>query len=173
MAHETVTNEKPFHLPISVVTVADLGRMIAEIEALDDFLQQASIRKPGSSMTLPKTTKQCEELIEENGLNILQTTDRKYLLEFLTKIREKAPVLHISFSAEPSAKVLQKLVSYVRKDIHPVGLLSVGLQPTIGAGCVLRTTNKYFDFTLRKSLETKRNDLIQYIGSHNKQEATK
>lgn len=153
-----------FHLPLGVATVGDLGRMIEEIESLDDFLAQAAIRTAGTPVTLPKISKLCEEMVEENGLNMLQAGDRTYIRTFLHKIKDQAPVIHMSFSSEASARFTQKIVEYLRKDIHPVALLSLGLQPNIGAGCVLRTRNKYFDLTLRKNLEAKRADLIEYLG---------
>jgi hypothetical protein len=34
-------------------------------------------------------------------------------------------------------------------------LVRVGLQPNIGAGCVVRTTNKSFDFSLRRFFDSK------------------
>jgi F0F1-type ATP synthase delta subunit len=170
MAHETTASEKSFSLPMGVVTVADLGRMIEEVDALDNFMAQAAIRTPGTAVVLPKISKLCEDLISSNKLNMLTEKDRKDLLHVLGEIKTKAPVLHFSFSAEPSAKFLQKIVEYLRANIHPVTLISVGLQPSIGAGCVVRTTNKYFDFTLRKSLAAKRNDLVAYLQSDGKKQ---
>ena len=62
----------------------------------------------------------------------------------------------MSFSADPSVTFLTKLMTWLRQEIHPQVLLTVGLQPTIGAGCILRTTNRYFDFSLRQDFANKR-----------------
>ena len=164
MAHEAPAT-KPFVLPMGVVTAADLGRMISEVQALDNFMADAAIRTPGSNVVLPKISKLCEELITTNGLNMLTEKDRQALLHVLNEVKAKAPVIHMSFSAEPSAKFLQKIVEYARNNIHPAVLLQVGLQPSIGAGSAVRTTNKYFDFTLRKSLAAKRADLVAYLST--------
>jgi hypothetical protein len=60
--------------------------------------------------------------------------------------------MHMSFSSEPSQLFLVKLVTWLRQEINPYTLVTVGLQPNIGAGCILRSLNKYFDLSLRQSL---------------------
>jgi F0F1-type ATP synthase delta subunit len=86
----------------------------------------------------------------------------------------------MSFSAEPSTVFMQKMTDYVRQNIHPQALLQVGLQPNIGAGFMLRTTNKYYDFSLRSVLKTKHDELMHNLrsvqadstGTESKEEAT-
>lgn len=152
-------------LPISIVTKADVGRLLQEVSAVDDFLEQATIRQPGTALKLPKTTRTVEELVTSNKLNLLVETDRKSLIAFLTQVREKAPEIHMSFSAEPSVAFMQKLASYFREHIHPQTLIQIGLQPTIGAGFMMRTTNKYYDFSLRTALKAKHQILMDNIRS--------
>ena len=50
-------------------------------------------------------------------------------------------------------------MAWLRREIHPVVLLTVGLQPSIGAGCIVRSTNKQFDFSLREDF-LKKHDLL-------------
>lgn len=157
------TTQTTLILPVSIVTKADVGRIEREVAAVDDFLEQATIRQPGTAVTLPKTTKVIDEIISVNKLNLLVAAERKALLQFLNQTREKAPELHMSFSAEPSPAFLQKLTTYLRQHIHPQTLLQVGLQPTIGAGFMLRTTNKYYDFSLRTTLKSKHEILMHNV----------
>jgi F0F1-type ATP synthase delta subunit len=152
-----------FVIPSAVITPADLGRILVEVESLDTFLEEAAIRKPGTTVTLPKISKLCENLIEDNKVNMFEPTERARLIAFLNGVKETAPVLHMSFNADPPAKFLQKIMDYLRKNIHPAVMLNVGLQPNIGGGCILRTTNKQFDFTLRKNLESKSDELVKYL----------
>ena len=156
MAHE----QTEFHLPVTTVTVVDVGRLQRELEALDGFLAQAKARESGEAVAMPKTTKTFEEFAKQNGLQLHQEADRAKLAEFLESIRQNAPVIHVSFSAEPSAVAIQKIITWFRAEIDPLVLLQVGLQPSIAAGCVLRTTNKYFDFTMRKHFYENRQMLI-------------
>lgn len=150
-------------LPVSVVTVADVGRLMREAEAVDGFLNQAAVRQPGTAVQLPKTSHLLEEIVSGNNLNMLQQTDRKTLLDFLKSIRMKAPVLHVSFNTDPSPVFLQRLITWIRQQMHPHILLQVGLHPNIGAGCVVRTTNKFFDFSLRHKFTQQRKLLIDKL----------
>jgi hypothetical protein len=58
---------------------------------------------------------------------------------------------------------MAKLTAWLRTNIHPTLLITVGLQPGIGAGCVVRTANKYFDLSLGKSFVKKRELLMQRL----------
>ncbi len=163
MVPETATSK--LMLPISVIGKVDLGRLLKEVSDIDDFLEQATIRQPGTALKLPKMTKSVEEVVTTNKINLLVEADRRALLTFLTDIRKNAPEIHMSFSAEPSASFIQKIITYLRENIHPHVLLQVGLQPTIGAGFMMRTTNKYYDFSLRTTLKGKNQILIDNIRS--------
>lgn len=157
---DKLTPVAQLRLPMQLVTRSDAGRLAREAETVDNFMRQAAIRQPGSAMQLPKTTSLFEEVVSTNKLNLLKENDRKYLQEFLLAIRSSAPVLHISFSCEPSPIFQQKLVTWLRQQLHPFVLLQIGLYPNIGAGCVVRSTNKYFDFSLRQRFMAQRELLI-------------
>ncbi len=164
MEHDAGKSEQPL-LPISIVTKVDVGRLLKEVSAIDDFLEQAAIRQPGTALKLPKTTRIIDELVTANSVNLLTENERKALIQFLTAVLEKAPEIHMSFSTEPSTTFIHKLTEYLRQNIHPHILLQVGLQPTIGAGFMMRTTNKYYDFSLRTTLKAKHQILIDNIRS--------
>ncbi len=151
------------NLPTSVVSRVDLGRLVREVKALDDFLRQAAIRTPGSPAKLPRTSRLLDEIVTVNQLNPLLVQDRTRLLSFLAAVKAQGPVLHMSFSADPSPLFTNKLVDWLRREIHPFALLQVGLQPTIGAGCILRTTSKQFDFSLRQRFASQHEVLIKKL----------
>ncbi len=158
----------PFQLPIGVVTRGDVRRLVQEATAIDDFLRQAAIRQSGSSLTLPKSSQLLKDFLDINKLNMLQTADRQRVASKLEKVYASAPLLHMSFATDPSPLFLSKLMTWLRQQIHPDVLLQIGLQPSLGAGCVLRTTNKYFDFSLRQRFADQRKvltDLLREAGS--------
>lgn len=161
MAHD---NEAPaIVLPLQVVTRSDLGRMLREAEAIEDFLHQAAIRKAGTALQLPRTTQSLQEFLTANNLNLLQPADRQFVISELQKVYGQGPVLHMSFSVDPSTLFLQKLISWLRQQIHPQIILQIGLQPNQGAGCIVRTTNKYFDLSLRQRFTDKRDLLVSML----------
>jgi len=150
-------------LPVSIVSPVDIGRLVREIDAVDNFLREAAIRQPGTKIKMPRTSRLMDELVLVNKLNILMEPDRVRLAEFLRSIKTEAPIMHFSFSADPSPIFTQKLMTWLRREIHPLVLIRVGLQPNIGAGCTLRTNNKYFDFSLRQHFKQSREILAQRL----------
>lgn len=148
-------------LPLMVVGPVDVGRLIRELEVIDNHLLQARLRN--TEPRLPRATHLMEQTVELNKLNLLQAADRKRLQELLMTVREQAPVLHVSFSADPSAAFIEKLMAWLRREIHPVVLLTIGLQPNIGAGCIVRSTNRQFDCSLRQDFLEKRDLLMSKI----------
>lgn len=154
-----------FSLPLSVVSRVDVGRLLREVESIDDFLSQSAIREPGTQMKLPKTSRLFDEIMQINNINVLREDERKRLHDFLVGVKANAPVLHMSFSADASPQFTQRLITWLRSELHPLVLLQLGLQPNIGAGCVVRTTNKYFDFSLRTRFKSKSDELAALMKS--------
>ncbi len=154
---------RTLQLPTALSSPTDVRRLLREVEAADDFMMQAAIRAPGQSMKMPKTSRLLDEMATGNNLNMLRQEDRAQLRAFLVSVKDNAPVLHISFGVDPSPLFMQKLVDYLRHEIHPFVTVSTGLQPAIGAGCVVRSTNKYFDFSLRQRFSNRRNLLMEKL----------
>jgi len=138
-------------LPPLVMTPGDVARLRRELAALEAYLHASALRAPGQPTGhLPKTSRLLEELATVNAMNLLDGRVREHLAAFLELLATRAPVVHISFAVDPSPAFLQKIVQWFRQNVQPQVLVRVGLQPTIAAGCVVRTTNKYFDFSLRR-----------------------
>lgn len=114
-------------------------------------------------MQPPKLTRVLNQLAAENNINLLELTERTKLSNALGELYKHAPSLHISFAAEPSPKALEKLVVWIRNNIHPQALIQVGLQPSIAAGCFLRTPNQTFDMSLRANLKKSEPQLLKLI----------
>jgi F0F1-type ATP synthase delta subunit len=150
-------------LPPSLVTPSDISRLLSELEVIEDKMLQQKARKSDDAKSLPTLSKRLESVVDLNKFDLLQPEDRQALKAFLLDIKQKAPLLHISFSSEPSTTFLDKLVVWLRREINPHVLLSIGLQPAIGAGCIVRTTNKYFDLSLRQTFIAKRPLLLEQI----------
>jgi hypothetical protein len=150
-------------LSVSISTPGDVGRLGLELEMIENHMLQLKVREAGGHVTLPALSMRMEELIAHNKLNLLHPGDRNALKAFLLDVTEKAPRLHISFSTEPTPAFLTQLTAWLRREINPVVLFSVGLQPAIGAGCMIRTTNKYFDLSLRQTFVHQRPLLLAQI----------
>lgn len=158
-----MARKETLKLPALVARPADVGRLLRELEALDEKMLQSKLRTGKAPESLPRTSSLMEQIAEINELDLLHVTDRHELHSFLKAVHDKAPVFHMSFNADPSTAVIEKVITWFRTEVHPQILLNVGLQPNLGAGSVLRTTNKVFDLSLRQDFARKRDVLMQKL----------
>ncbi len=154
-------------LPVSIISLIDLGRLQRELNALADFTAQLAVREAGSQPRLPKTSRNLEELAKLNNVNLLIEEERKKLESNLKDLRSRAPIVHISFSSDPPNNFLSKIITWFRDEIDPQLFLQIGLQPSIAAGCIIRTPNKQFDFSLRRHFNQHRQLLIDKLAQGN------
>ncbi len=131
-------------LPDSIASPLEFGQIMRELFALDQFLGASR----GSSK-LPFTSPALNKIIKQADINPLSTADRQRLTNQLQFVRRTAPIVQISFASEPSKQALRALVNWFRENGHPNTLISVGIQPNIAGGCVVRTSSKEFDFSLQ------------------------
>ncbi|HUC89638.1 MAG TPA: hypothetical protein VMR45_02450 [Patescibacteria group bacterium] len=162
MAHEPTAGKQP-SLPDLIFGVSEIRRLRRELETLEDYLRQANIREAGKQAPLPRVSKTLESLAAENNFQLLKADHRQRLAKFLEILEQHAPSVHISFAVDPSGAFTAKLVNWMRGNIHPYVLVETGLQPTIAAGCIMRTTNKVFDFSLRNRFVEAQSTLAQAL----------
>lgn len=156
-------NQEGITLPVGIVSPTDIARLTREIEGIDNFFRDQKIRSGGESNAMPRMSKLMDQLAVENKINLLVEADRNKILTILEQLHKSAPILHISFSVDPPGAYVQKVVSWLRRNVHQYALVTVGLQPNIGAGCVVRTTNKMFDFSLREFFAEKRDFFVEKL----------
>jgi len=154
---------EPLKLNSAIINRGDLHRILRELNSLDDFLVGAKVRSPGTNVQMPKTSKLLEQLAADNQMQLFDQAQRQSLFNQLKELDLHAPSLHISFAAEPSPKTMQPIVAWLRENIHPQVMLSVGYQPKIAAGCVLRTPNKIIDMSLGAYLQKQTPMLSQLL----------
>jgi len=147
-------NENKIILPSTIVSPTDIARLVREVETVDDYFRQIEIR--GQEKTAPRMSKLLDSTIAANQLSIEDSASRDRIVQGLQTVQASAPIMHISFSVDPPGSHVQSLVTWLRKNIDSNVLVTVGLQPNIGAGCVVRTTNKIFDLSLREYFTSKR-----------------
>lgn len=161
MEHDVLAGLK---VPALITSPTDVARLRREISAMHEYLAQQKLRPTGQPVALPpKVSLLLDELATSNKLNLLDIATRQNLIAFLSDIAKNAPVLHISFATDPPPAFLEKVVLWLRQNVHSSVLVQVGIQPTIAAGCVVRTTNKYFDLSLRRSFAKHGTDLIKAL----------
>jgi G3E family GTPase len=153
-------------LPPALVTRADLSRLVRDIEAIDNELEAQKARNHATGQSgyhVPTFSKSLADFAELNKLDLADDQLRMLLKDQMKVMKEKAPVLHMTFAVEADAASLGKIIEYVRKEIHPQALLSVGLQPALVGGVYLRTPNHVHDFSVRGRLASAHSVIAQDI----------
>jgi hypothetical protein len=160
------TYEK-YVLPSSVVTKIDILRLVSEAEWVDNEMAAAAVRNKAATaeQTQPVISGQLTEFLSQNQLSIHTNSERSSLLKQLRLLKEKAPVLHMTFAVTADMESLQQLASWVRSSIHPQAVIAVGLQPALVAGVYLRTPNHVLDLSVRGALEGRHGLLVQELES--------
>jgi hypothetical protein len=151
-------------LPPTLITKADLARLVREVEALDNDLeaQKARARATGQQgYRLPVISQSLNDFTELNKLDLANDQARMLLKEQLKIMKDKAPVMHMTFAVEADPESLQYLARYIREQLHPLTLLHVGLQPALVGGVYLRTPNHVHDFSVRSQLAKSRGVIQQ------------
>lgn len=153
----------PIHLPVGVVSTGDVRRLRREVADMEDTLQAMRLRTNSPIAKLPRLSRALEEFASTNRLNFLLPEDRKHAAIFLDNVLAKAPVIHISFAAEASRRFTTELMLWLRANFDSEILAEIGLEPNIAAGCIVRTQNKVFDFSLMQHLHNTESILMQKI----------
>jgi hypothetical protein len=152
-------------LPDNLITPTDLAKVIKEIDSIDSFMVEAKDRAPGKPVTLPKTSKPLEDVAKLNNISLLDKEDRRKLKQELTGLLDNPLKVRISFASNPSGTFKHQVVSWLRREVHPAVFVEVGLQPSMIAGCVLKTKNKVFDMSLRGRLNLNTSSLSETLNN--------
>jgi F0F1-type ATP synthase delta subunit len=149
-------------LPTAIASRQDITNVHRELRLFDDAAMQSVMRHENPVKYSPISAK-LRSLVQQNQIDLRDDGARKKLLSSLDALKNSAPTIHISFPNEPTPEALQKLVSWLRKEIDPRIVIRVGVQPTLAAGVMVRTPNHQFDFSLRQHLHKNRDKLIEVL----------
>lgn len=158
-------NYTDFMLPPSVVARVDVARMVDDAERVDNALTTASVReKTGVTDTVTMTlSEQLSVFLEVNGLVFETGQQRSALIKQLRILKDRVPVVHMTFAVEADRESLGQLVSWLREHVHKQAVIAVGLQPALVAGVYLRTPNHVHDLSLKAKLEGSRDLLVKEL----------
>ena len=151
-------------LPSALISRADLARLVREVEAVDSALETQKVKNDGQgNYRLPTMSQSLGDFLAINKIDLTDDHGRMTLKEQLIKLKDKAPVIHMTFATSADPEALQDLVDWVRKELHPQALISVGLQPSLIGGVYMRTPNHVYDFSMRSRMQGKREILVGAI----------
>lgn len=156
-----------FVVPANLVTKVDVSRMVTEAERVDNELTEADVRqKTGGQQTAqPILSEQLTEFLNQNKLSLENSHERSALIKQLRQLKDKVPIIHMTFSVTADRHSLEELALWLRNSVHPQAVIDVGLQPGLVAGVYLRTPNHVHDFSLKAKLDGSRGVLTKELES--------
>ncbi len=165
MTHATAKTHEDYVLPPSIVTRVDLSRLVRELEWVDNELTTAEVRVKanGQQQSTPTISSSLEEFLVQNQLTLQTGQERSELIKQARLLKDKAPTVHMTFAVPADSESLQHIAQWLRKEVHPQALVSVGLQPALVAGVYLRTPNKVHDFSMRAMLKNSQGILVKQL----------
>lgn len=135
-------------LPAGIVGQSDVKRLLRELENYEETAHQRSLTKNRGIKSRPRYHSQLlQEVAADFSLKIDRQNDRKTLISFLNNIKSSSPTLNVYFATEPTNSAVQQLISWFRTEIHPATLLEIHIRPSILGGCIIRSSNKVFDYS--------------------------
>jgi len=155
-----------FGLPPSIVTKVDVSRMINELESVDNQLTAMAVRARTTrppNQTPPILSDQLTDFLKQNKLDIDTGRERRLLIQQLRLLKDKMPVIHMTFAVTADRESLSQLVHWLRTSVHAQAVISVGLQPALVAGVYMRTPNHVHDFSLRAALARSHEALVKEL----------
>ena len=161
--NETTVSYQTFTLPMSVVSHRDLSRLVSDVERLDNERTAAMVRAKAGAPEQPglPPSGPLSDFLAANQLSVESPQDCSQLLRELRLLKDKAPVLHLTFASPADQDSLQQLAQWARASVHPQAILAVGVQPALIAGVYVRTTNQVRDLSARAHLSASRSVLVK------------
>lgn len=167
MSDTELKTYETFVLPPTVVSRVDVSRLVSEVERVDGELTAAAVRnkiKEGEQPT-PVLSEQLSDFLTQNKLALSDSHERSRLVKELRQLKDKAPVIHMTFATTADPESLGQLADWLRKSVHPQAVISVGIQPNLVAGVYLRTPNHVHDLSLKTKLAQSRGLLVEEMES--------
>lgn len=160
-------NGMSFTLPPSIVSKADVARLVIEVESIDNEQTTEAVREKVGVTGHPETvlSEQLSDFLAQNQLTIGTGPERSELIKQLRLLKENAPVIHMTFAVPADRDSLRRLVDWLRSSVHPQAVVSIGLQPALVAGVSIRTTNRVYDLSMRSVLRKNHGLLVKELGA--------
>ena len=154
-------------LPPVIVSKSDVYRLVAEAEQVEASLTTAAARaKAGvTTASLPPLSQQLSEFLRHNNLSLTTPKQWSQLVSQLRLLKEKVPVLHMTFATVADPASLQQLAAWARTSVHPQAVITAGLQPGLVGVVYLRTPNHVHDLSMRGLLSGQREVLVKELGA--------
>lgn len=141
-------------LPLTIISRADVTRILRELESYDEILHQDSLRANATATNIAYLSDGLRDIADYYQYELTEKLDRHQLLEKLEILKIHAPQIHISFASHPSYNVLTQITNWARNTLDGELLIQTSISPLLIGGCIVRTSNREFDFSFARKLQS-------------------
>ncbi len=159
-------NHAAYVLPLSVMTRSDLRRLVNEIETIDMSLTTDALRRRSATKDIvaPITvSSQLSDFIAANRLDLRDARARAQVIAEIRLLKMSAPVVHLTFATSVTTETLGKMMQWLRSSLSQQVVMTVGLQPELIGGVVVRTANRIFDLSVKAQLANSRQIIVKEL----------
>ncbi len=163
---EATATHATYKLPPNVVSKVDLAHLISDAERIDNELTTSAVHTRTNTAIEAElsTSERLTAFLQVNDLQFSNnSSDRMDIIRGLRRLKDSAPVVHMTFAVEADYESLGQLVAWLRSNVHPQAIIATGLQPALIAGVYLRTSNSVHDLSLRGKIKGGRDVLIKEL----------
>lgn len=157
--------DEALKLPTALVSSTDVSRVIRELEAVDNEFEQQRVHTPGAALVVPSLSQSLFSLSRDNNVNLADDAARLALRKWMVTIKNSAPVLHVTFASDAEPEIVEQIVGWIREKLHPLALVTTGVQPNLVGGCVVRTPDHIYDFSLRERFHAHRSSFVEALNT--------
>ena len=137
-------------LPVDLYSPDHISLHIQELRAYIGEKRNAAAQvKAGGEAESPSLSSTLTALLHSAAVKAEDMRALEGVVKDLEVLRDKAPVVHLTFAAMPNRTLIRQLTVWFRNQVHPYTLLTVAMRRDIGGGMMLRTGSNIYDFSFR------------------------
>ncbi len=153
-------------LPLSLSSSDQLGELSWEIERRLSAQQQVALQQSvtGQANVASNVTQASSVLLEVaklSGINVDDPAALEALKSEIAQIRESVPTLHMLVATYPTQDVKDRIVNWLRSEIHEHAMCRFVVRGDLGGGYILRTRSREYDMSFRGRLLANKPKLVE------------
>ncbi len=150
-------------LPVDIASPAQLSELIGELHTYRNQLRNAAVQAKVKKTPLIETelSDELANLLHNNKIDAIDSQQLDTLHKELQKTLTTAPVMHLTFAANPGRTLRRQLTVWFRTQIEPTSLLTFAMRSDIGGGMLLQAGSHFYDYSFRDRILANKSRLME------------
>ncbi len=150
-------------MPTNPVMVPDNVLYPSQVEAVRDYLEQLVAARRSKQAEPQGQLSHAEQEWVSRLVSKTTVADAESALHAITTLSHKAPIFEIGFARQPSPEVVASIGTWFRRQVNPLILVRVTIQPGLIGGLTVRTARHTYDLSVAASLSRGHQTLQEVI----------